>query len=275
VVAWATLAGVPRPLRAAPPGNQKVQAKLVADVDSIKAGEPFTAGVLLTIEPGWHVYWKNPGDSGLATSVGQWTVPDGFTVGPLQFPIPQRIEQPGNEVIYGYEKEVLLTCRITPPNNLQPGRALKFSAEVGFLVCEQICLPGKLNVSLALKSAERPAPANSELFQRWRGLFPKPAGAVPELVKDSSLAVQGGKGQASLVLAQPPRQVQWFPCPPDGAGVQDARAVTAGDRSTYTFSLAPDPGDYRNMQLLAVITDADGTRHGVELSGSAHPNGRR
>ena len=54
---------------AAPPGKGLVTATLLADVDSVKAGKTFNLGVLLKIKPGWHVYWKNPGDSGMATKV--------------------------------------------------------------------------------------------------------------------------------------------------------------------------------------------------------------
>src|SRR5437867_3085239 len=92
---------------AMPSGTDLVKATLVSDVSSVKAGQPFTLGVLLKIEPGWHVYWKNPGESGMATSV-QWKVPEGFKVGELQFPIPIRFGQSGDVIGYGYQDEVLL-----------------------------------------------------------------------------------------------------------------------------------------------------------------------
>src|SRR5437667_5864341 len=46
-----------------------VQARLLADVDSVQPGKPFKLAVLLTIKPLWHVYWENPGDSGMETRV--------------------------------------------------------------------------------------------------------------------------------------------------------------------------------------------------------------
>src|SRR5205814_10225203 len=124
-------------------------ATLLADVDSVKAGKPFTLGVLLKIKPGWHVYWKNPGDSGLPTRV-TWTMPEGFTAGELRFPIPTRFDQPGDIIGYGYHDELHLTATVTPPKNLDAGKPLTFGADVAWLVCEKVCLPGKASVSVEL-----------------------------------------------------------------------------------------------------------------------------
>src|SRR5438874_13838035 len=88
---------------AAPP-KDLVQATLLADVDSVKPGKPFTLGVLLKIKPGWHVYWTNPGDSGAPTRV-KWNLPEGWKAAELQYPIPRRIELPGGVVNYGYEDQ--------------------------------------------------------------------------------------------------------------------------------------------------------------------------
>ena len=56
--------------RAAEPAKNDapVKASLIADISNIRANRPFTIGVLLEIEPGWHVYWTNPGDSGTQPS---------------------------------------------------------------------------------------------------------------------------------------------------------------------------------------------------------------
>src|SRR6476660_4787986 len=90
-----------RPLVAAESKEGLVAATLLCDRASIEAGKPFDVGVLLKIKPGWHVYWKNPGDSGIATSV-DFKLPEGFSAGEAQFPVPQRIEAPGGIVNYGY-----------------------------------------------------------------------------------------------------------------------------------------------------------------------------
>src|SRR5262245_5851716 len=94
--------------------TQPVEAKAVVSAAHVQAGTPFDVGVLLRMQPGWHVYWLNPGDAGLPTTV-RWTAPEGFSVGPLRWPVPRRFEQPGRGVGYGYAATVLLRARVAPP----------------------------------------------------------------------------------------------------------------------------------------------------------------
>ena len=73
---------------------QAVQAQILADVSTVSPGVPFHVGVLFKVADGWHIYWKNPGDAGLATAV-QWQLPDGFSAGPLRWPQPKTSLSPG------------------------------------------------------------------------------------------------------------------------------------------------------------------------------------
>ena len=66
-----------------------MQAHLVADVVSVSPGTSFDLGVLLEMEEGWHVYWRNNGDSGGPTRV-EWMLPAGFEAGPLRWPAPHK-----------------------------------------------------------------------------------------------------------------------------------------------------------------------------------------
>ena len=124
-------------LTAAPAPAAHVRAELLADVSALQPRKPFWLGVRLSIDPGWHVYWKNPGDAGLPTRV-TFTLPDGFTAGPLQFPTPRRFLQPGNIVVFGYENSVLLLTKITPPANLPADFQGQFQANVSWLVCSDV-----------------------------------------------------------------------------------------------------------------------------------------
>ena len=76
------------PLRAEELPGLKTRARLVADVAAAKPGTTFTAGVVLSMAPGWHTYWKNPGESGLATSI-EWILPAGVRAGEISWPIPE------------------------------------------------------------------------------------------------------------------------------------------------------------------------------------------
>src|SRR3954466_3297289 len=147
-------------------GRELVQAKLLGDVTAVVPGKPFTAGLLLHMVPGWHTYWKFPGDAGIPTEI-KWKLPDGWKVGEIQWPIPLKLDEPGDIQIYGYHDEVLLLQEITPPASLKDSQ-VQLAAEASWLVCEKICIPGSANLKLELPVAVQNAPANEELFSRYR-----------------------------------------------------------------------------------------------------------
>ncbi|HEY9595798.1 MAG TPA: protein-disulfide reductase DsbD domain-containing protein, partial [Spirochaetia bacterium] len=130
------------------PVARHVDAALVSSVTSIAPGAPFTVALVLTMDPDWHVYWKNPGDSGLPTSIS-WSLPPGFTVGELQWPVPERFVNDGRAT-YGYSESVLLLAVITPPRTIQPGARLTIGAKAEWLACKVECIPGAADLSLTL-----------------------------------------------------------------------------------------------------------------------------
>jgi len=152
-------------------GRELVQAKLLADVSAIVPGKPFTAGLLLHMVPNWHTYWKFPGDAGIPTEIN-WKLPDGWKVGEIQWPIPLKLNEPGDIQIYGYHDEVLLLQEITPPASLT-GNTVQLAAEASWLVCEKICIPGNANLKLDLPVAAQSAAANEEIFSRYRRSLPQ------------------------------------------------------------------------------------------------------
>ncbi len=124
--------------------NDLVHATLVSDVSKIYPGNPFKIGVLLKLEPGWHVYWQNPGDSGLPTKV-TLKVPAGYVVGNIQYPLPAK--QVSSEATnYVYENEVMLIAEITPPKDLSADSApIDITANISWLVCKESCLRARLH----------------------------------------------------------------------------------------------------------------------------------
>jgi DsbC/DsbD-like thiol-disulfide interchange protein len=154
-------------------GDDHVQAKLLADTRAIQAGQTFTLGVKLNMEKGWHVYWRNPGDAGLATDV-TFSLPEGFHAGPLLWPEPMTFQQPGKIDGYGYKDEVLLTAEIHAPDKLPADDKLKFSADVSWLACKEKCIPGKAQLGLELPQGKA-APANKKLFAAWEKRTPPAA----------------------------------------------------------------------------------------------------
>src|SRR5947207_11781067 len=170
-VAWSVLALAPRSLAQVYQGKELVKAELLADANAIVPGKPFTIGLLLRMAPRWHTYWAFSGDAGLPTEL-KWKLPSGWKVGEIQWPIPLKTIDPGDIETYGYENEVLLMQEITPPQKLESS-GVKLSAEVNWLVCEKICIPGSATPQLELPVSTTNQPANSELFARYRRLLPQ------------------------------------------------------------------------------------------------------
>lgn len=105
-------------------------------------------GVLFQIEKGWHLYWKNPGDSGLSPSV-KWILPTGFKAGELLWPLPEKIHIP-SLTDYGYRDQLFLMAPLKVPAGLEMGSAVTLKAEVNWLVCKDICMPGKAVLRLQI-----------------------------------------------------------------------------------------------------------------------------
>ncbi len=135
-----------------------VQASLVSADSWISPGKPFTVALRFEHDPHWHTYWSNPG-TGLPTSLA-WHLPPGFTAGEIQWPAPNLLkDQNGGIIGNGYEGELFLPVTITPPADLKPGTTVELSADADWLMCEEICVPGKATVKLSLPvSPDAPQP---------------------------------------------------------------------------------------------------------------------
>jgi thiol:disulfide interchange protein DsbD len=128
--------------------TEQVKAKLIASVDAVHAGDEILVGVNQRIIPHWHTYWINPGDSGLATTIN-YKLPTGATAGDIQWPTPERIML-GPVTNYGYANEVTLLSSIKIPSDSVVGSVFSINAAVKWLVCEEICIPQKVDLVLDL-----------------------------------------------------------------------------------------------------------------------------
>ncbi len=154
--------------------TENVRAELLADVSTVKPGEPFWVGLRQTIRPKWHTYWKNPGDSGLPTEIA-WTLPEGVTAGPIVWPRPSLYDI-GGIVNYGFQDEAVLLVQVTPPATL--AGSLPLVASANWLVCEDVCIPEEAKLELVLPVAATVAPASPatlKVFEAARQRLPLPS----------------------------------------------------------------------------------------------------
>lgn len=136
--------------------RRHVSVDILADSAAVRPGQTVTVAVRERIEPEWHTYWINPGDSGEPTSV-EWTLPEGVTAGPILWPAPNIISI-GPLVNYGYENEVLLLTEIKVPENAAAGN-LAIAGKVRYLVCKDVCVPEEADVALTLPVGEKAEPS--------------------------------------------------------------------------------------------------------------------
>lgn len=149
------------------------EAVLISEFDHVVPGSPFTLALKMQMDPGWHSYWQNPGDSGEPTEI-EWELPATFSTSPIQWPYPHRIDL-GPLRSYGYSDEVVLLTEISPPPDLEPGTELHIQAMAYWLICEEICLPAEeaVSITLPVRSESPSATEHREAFDTARAQLPK------------------------------------------------------------------------------------------------------
>ncbi len=241
-------------------GKQLVEASAVANVSAIVAGEPFLVGTRLKMAPGWHTYWKYPGDAGIPTEV-KWQLPEaGWRTGEIQWPVPLKLREPGDIQIYGYHDDVLLIQQITPPNVLS-GEA-KLRAKVSWLVCEKICIPGDAIVEVSLPVRPSNSPANTELFARFQKQLPQSPAA--------DFSTKWSRDKAGLLLSVRSAAlakysaIEFFPAPSENVAVGHPQLQSReGDR--FVFRVPLDASNRDSIPGLIVFGEGD-NRAGWEVS---------
>lgn len=173
LLALAALAGAPAAAQL--PSANVIRVTLAGEQPVIAPGQEFWVAVQFKMDKGWHIYWTNPGDSGEPPRV-QWRLPAGFQVGELQWPHPERLVTKYS-TDYGYAGQMLLLAPIRPPAGLAPGAKVDVAGTVKWVVCREVCIPGKTEVSLSLPVLRGAAPQPSKVFDDARERIPQPAPA--------------------------------------------------------------------------------------------------
>jgi thiol:disulfide interchange protein len=176
--------------QAAPVQTPHVEAELIAENTALQAGDNWVA-LRLAPEAGWHVYWQNPGDSGLATQL-DWTLPAGISAGSIHWPYPHT-EKLGELTNYGYADETLHLVPLTVDGAFRAPEA-ELRAEARWLVCKDVCIPGKAELSLRL-----PVRDTAQQDERWAAAFTRAHAQLPRVV-DWPARFSAGDGDFSLAV---------------------------------------------------------------------------
>jgi thiol:disulfide interchange protein DsbD len=246
-------------------GKELVKATLISDVNSIKPGQKFRLGVLYRIEPGWHIYWRYPGDSGIPTKI-EWQVPDGFKVQDLQWPLPLRDKEPGDLEVFDYSSEVLLFAQVEAPASLPPG-PLTIQAKSDWLVCQSLCVPGRAQLSLTLNSAANTASDSAQIFEKYASMVPK------DLTNPIGFGRLGKNLEINVPWAPSGASLDFFPLPSPDAVI----GHVVRDENKLMLPIDTEAKPISRMDGVLVVGSGE-NRQGYEVNGrspvtAVHPGG--
>jgi thiol:disulfide interchange protein DsbD len=252
------------PVGAVPTGavvaTPQVRAELVAHApEGVAAGRPVRLGLLLAHQPHWHSYWKNPGDSGLPTTL-QWTLPDGVTASAIEWPTPQQLPI-GPLMNYGYEATVLLPVSLTLPADFKAD-VLEARLHAEWLACKDVCIPESGDFVLQLPAqaataghAAQFASAQAASPQFLDGVQARASAEGPFLAVQVSGLPASWQGRPLALL------------PEIGNLVQAAAPVKGRwDGATWSAKLALDPQRSAAPDRIPAVLTTAGAAAGLQIA---------
>ena len=216
-------------LESAPVTTAHTTATLLTNTDAVQSGQPFEAGLRLVLAPGWHTYWKNPGDAGFPVTIAVSPASKGL-VGPLEWPAPQRIAE-GDLTTFGYRDNVTFPMKVTPDR-----APVTLAIHASWLTCHDICVPGEADLSLDIPAGQPIPSPQAPAIAAAVAQTPSPAPFKAVLSKDGMLHLSGPSLPADTVRAE------FFP---DGDGQTETLGmqptVDHGGELTIAVALRPSP----------------------------------
>ena len=247
-------------LESTPAVSSRATVSLVSDTDAVSPGTPFRVGLRLRLAPGWHTYWRNPGDAGVAPQL-DLTLSPGAKAGPIAWPAPRRVAE-GPLMTYAYTGEVLLPLTITPG----PGDgATTIGAEAHWLVCKEICVPEQARFTLDLPAGHAAPSPQAPLFAAADRTIPRPSPWTARIAPDGALWVRGAELNAATVTDA------WF-IPSASGVIQDAapqRLSTAA--GGFILSLKPGTAFKPEAGLDGVLAVLDRSGQETNVAVAATP----
>lgn len=258
VLLLALLAAAPRAhaVESAPVSSPRDTATLVSDTNAVAAGSAFRVGLLLRLAPGWHTYWRNPGDAGTAAEL-KLDLPRGAAAGTIAWPTPRRVRE-GPLVTYAYTGTVLLPVTVHPGPGPGPWT---IRAHASWLVCKNICVPEQGSFRLDLPAGTPGPDAETPLFAAHDRAMPRPSPWQASIAADGALWVHGPE------LDRPTVRAAWF-IPSHAGEIQDDATQTLSVRNGgFVLGLHLAKGYHAADGLSGILAVRDGAGQvtGVEL----------
>jgi DsbC/DsbD-like thiol-disulfide interchange protein/cytochrome c biogenesis protein CcdA len=235
-------------------------ATLITDTDAIVPGRPLRVALRLRLAPGWHTYWQNPGDAGLAPDIA-FTLPPGAAATPIAWPAPQRVAE-GPVMTFAYTGDTVLPATITPA-----GAPLHLQAHASWLVCSTVCVPEEAIFTLDLPAGQPGPSAEAPLFAAAAARTPVASPYIAHIAPDGVLSLAGDGLPVAAV-----RGATFFPA---AAGVIDNDAPQRLSVRGDALHVALHPGasfDAKaNLAGLLVLRDVKGGETYLDIVATPGP----
>lgn len=124
------------------------EVKLLTSSEVVQPESDYVYALEFSPKQGWHIYWKNPGDSGVAPTI-KWDLPEGWTANELQFPSPTLFEE-GSMVTYGFSSKTVIVGSLKVPK-IDMSRPVTLNGVVSWMACQDTCLTGTTPVTMTLQ----------------------------------------------------------------------------------------------------------------------------
>jgi thiol:disulfide interchange protein DsbD len=243
---------------AQPPEKHAVPS-LIAEHAAVSPGDTFFGALKLDLDDTWHVYWKNPGDSGLPPEA-KWSLPEGVTVGGFKWPAPHAIPL-ATLMNYGYEHQVVFPFEFKVPASAKPGETINFAGKFDWLICQDVCIPegADLSLNLPVEAAPRIDQAGSDAIGKSLATSPVPLSGVATVERTSDGFKVAAVDPDLAEAAKSATSIRFFP---NGQEIehfakQQVRRGDAGVSITLKASDYAQPGD-QPLPGIVVIADDKG-----------------
>ncbi|MFN0132915.1 MAG: protein-disulfide reductase DsbD domain-containing protein [Phycisphaerales bacterium] len=227
-----------------PEAPPRARVEILAETTALIAGKANELALAFRIEKGWHLYYNGQNDTGFPPTIERLTMPEGFVAREVKWPVPVRHLSAGDILDHIYEERVTLLLPVEVPETAA-GSEAEITVSLGWLVCNEACVPGEQTVVLRLPvvRGEAVASASKAEFERARALLP-----VPLMSSDVRATATWIDGRVILTAGRPEqlreksgeaRHVEFYPAA-ESLPIRDLIATGTSESGKLELSIAQE-----------------------------------
>ena len=215
---------------------------LIKDHSDFVPGTSINIGLKVSMDKGWHTYWRNPGDSGGPIEI-DWNLPKGFSVSDIKWPLPEKIEYPPL-MTYGYEDFVIYPMVLSIPADYSDDY---FEMNADILICADVCIPESGKISSNLLDIE-----SDSLIYEWLESVPSKSLPITTSLNDNNLEIK-------FTFEKEIKEIYFFPDENNSIDYSSKQNFYKKD-DDYFLSIKLFNDEFQNV---SGVLDIDGTGYNV------------